>query len=169
MTFSLENVLRNVILSKDLTLECNVLFNLKLNLRIKIISDCPENCHLEVELECDDFSPDPNAPRPFEVNPLCDDFFRAILGHPPLGDCQCKEGYIKDGDDLLEARYMDYGTDMCLKLSEIDDCYNGCVTPDGTKLRVRIFANSIKQTCVQTIQVLVIGNARYIFYRFWIP
>ena len=107
-----------------------------IDLLINFAEFCPEECHVEVELDCDGFSPDPNAPRPFDINPMCEPFMRAALGLPPLEECQCRDGYLRDGEELLAAKYIQYRTNMCIKLSGLDDCHNGCVDTEGNKIRV---------------------------------
>ena len=100
---------------------------------INFAENCPDECHVEVD--CNDITPDPND-RPFDVNPMCEPWMRSVLKMPPLEECQCRDGYLRDGEELFAELFIEYDTSMCIKINS-EECQNGCVDTEGNIIRVR--------------------------------
>ncbi|XP_072023034.1 uncharacterized protein [Amphiura filiformis] len=83
---------------------------------------CPVQCHANDKVTCDLIrNREDNAGDPFEVDLKCSLDFIAVSGI--RSDCQCLEGYIKDGVESVQKLGVMFGTGMCFK-AETCGCYD---------------------------------------------
>ncbi len=102
-------------------------------------SACPDFCHVQKPLTCKQQA-EPTERIPFSRDPRCNQVFSdvsadmdSIVEVPK--NCYCKEGFIRDDEDLQDVLDKNFGTGMCLKL---DACKQGCTVTDGEIIGVCI-------------------------------